>query len=210
MSEGATNPAPRRGRPAITDEKREEMTTRISEAARRLFQTEGYSTVSMRRIASEIGCSPMTLYKYYDAKIDILRTLWADVFDDLFNSLDEVSQSKRTPVEALVTLSTAYVNYWLNHSDAYRLVFVADGVTQPDVSVFLDNPDIIGRYNLFASAIADACADELSADILKVKLDALVCALHGVAHNAITISGYQWADSEKILRVIIAGVIANT
>jgi len=62
-----------RGRPAITTEQREEMRARIAGEAKRLFQTEGYSQVSMRRISKEIGCAPMTLYKYYEAKIDILR-----------------------------------------------------------------------------------------------------------------------------------------
>jgi len=209
MNEIKTPSTPRRGRPAITAEKREEMTTRISETARRLFQTEGYSTVSMRRIAGEIGCSPMTLYKYYDAKIDILRTLWADVFDELFSGLDSISGSEKLPAEALVCLSATYVDYWLNNREAYRLVFVADGVTQPDVSIFLDNPDIIARYNVFAAAIAKACADDLDADILKLKLDTLVCALHGIAHNAITISGYDWADSEDMLRIVVAGIIAR-
>ena len=97
----------------------------------------------------------------------------------------------------------------MNNSEAYRLVFVADGVTQPDVSIFLDNPDIIARYNLFASAIATACNEELGADTLKIKLDTLVCALHGIAHNAITISGYPWADSEDMVRVVITGVTSN-
>jgi len=57
-----------RGRPAITTEQREEMRARIAGEAKRLFQTEGYSQVSMRRISKEIGCAPMTLYKYYEAE----------------------------------------------------------------------------------------------------------------------------------------------
>lgn len=197
----------RRGRPAISAEKRESMENRISETARKLFHTEGYSTVSMRRIASEIGCSPMTLYKYYDAKIDILRTLWSDVFKELFTSLDQFVVNDADPVERLVLLSTAYVDYWLRNREEYRLVFMADGVTQSDVSVFVDNPEIIARYDVLASSILAACPKASDADALKVKLDALICTLHGIAHNVITISNYPWADRRKMIGLVVTGII---
>ena len=50
------------GRPMISDSKRARVRREIAEIAKRLFQEEGYAKISIRRIAGELGCSPMTLY----------------------------------------------------------------------------------------------------------------------------------------------------
>jgi len=157
--------ATRPGRPGISDKKKQQMREKIAASAKRLFQAEGYAHVSMRRIAKDVGCSPMTLYKYYDARIDILRTLWADVFRQVFDQLDALNFTDLAPREKLSLLATTYVYYWLNHTEQYRLVFMADGVTQPEVSIFVDNTEIVTRYQVFANAIMEA-HKEISPDML--------------------------------------------
>lgn len=194
------------GRPSISDAKRRQMREKIASSAHGLFRAEGYGQVSMRRIANDVGCSPMTLYKYYDAKIDILKTLWADVIGELFDQLEAVDANGLTPQARLTLLASTYVDYWLDHSEHYRLVFIADGVTQPDVGLFLDNPEIVARYQVFAVAISETIG-ELSADALKLKLDSLICLLHGIAHNLITISGYQWSAAHDLVAHTMRAII---
>lgn len=207
-----------RGRPAITDAKRQRMRNEIAGIAKRLFQDEGYAMISMRRIAGEIGCSPMTLYNYYDAKIDILRTLWSDVFSELFHQLEavlemgkaEASISRAGISEAgknkLQCLGSAYVQYWLDHTEYYRLVFIADGVTQPDVDIFVDSPELVRHISIFAQAISDSFSEGLESDELKPKLDAFLCFLNGIAHNLITVSGYPWSDPDKMVAMAVTAV----
>lgn len=198
----------RRGRPAVTAEKRAAMRARIAEAAKHLFQTEGYGQVSMRRIANEIGCAPMTLYKYYDAKIDILCTLWSDIFVRVFDHLEKSNPPGTEPAQRLKTLASTYVAYWLEHTDQYRLVFMADGVTQSDVSIFVDKPEIITHFEIFAAVIIECHDGSVEPDILKRKLDALICFLHGIAHNLITINGYPWTQADEIVAIAVDGVTA--
>lgn len=203
MSETTKNAAPTRGRPSISDAKRQRMRKDIADIAKRLFQNEGYATVSMRRIAGEIGCSPMTLYKYYDAKIDILRTLWSDVFDELFKQLETMQKTDKTELQFL---GATYVRYWLDHPEYYRLVFLADGVTQPDVSIFIDNPELVQRLGIFGEAISNACSSPTKPDALKEKLDTFLCFLNGIAHNIITISDYPWPEPNKMVRMAVSAV----
>ena len=77
-----------RGRPAQSERQIAEMRARITGCALRLFEEEGFAAVSMRRIATEAGCTVMTVYKYFERKIDILRELWAQVFEELFDVLE--------------------------------------------------------------------------------------------------------------------------
>lgn len=181
------------------------MQRRISEAAMGLFQQEGYAKISMRRIAKEIGCTPMTLYGYYDGKIDILKTLWGGVFDELFMVLKMIN-TDTDPELYLQNLCVAYVDFWMERPDSYRLVFMAEGVTQPDVSAFLDSPDSLARFELLLSAVQRLDGQAMQFD-LKAKTDFLISVLHGIAHNAITISGYEWASPEVQIRYAIKGIL---
>jgi hypothetical protein len=42
---------------------------------------------------------------------------------------------------------------------------------------------------------------DLSPDTLKLKLDGLICILHGIAHNLITISGYDWSAASDLVEI---------
>lgn len=73
--------------------------TRVSSLE--LFSQEGFAAVSMRRLAQESGCTPMTLYKYFKNKFEILGMLWADVLGDLFDRLDRLAATESDPVVRL-------------------------------------------------------------------------------------------------------------
>ncbi|MFQ3246924.1 MAG: AcrR family transcriptional regulator [Arenicella sp.] len=195
------------GRPPISDDKRREMREKIAASTQFLFQKEGYRQISMRRIAAEVGCSPMTLYKYYDAKIDILHTLWSDVFEIIFNRLDSLELANKSPREQLVFLGSAYVSYWLENPEHYRLVFMTEGVNQPDVSAFIANPKIVARYEVFLLAIANASPYELTHAELRQKLDAMMCFVNGIAHNLITISQHDWPPLDYLIDAAMRGVV---
>src|SRR5260370_27972470 len=51
---------------------------RIARAARRLLDKEGAESVTMRRVASAVGITPMALYRHYPNRDGLLNAL-ADV-----------------------------------------------------------------------------------------------------------------------------------
>lgn len=202
-------PAPKpakKGRPALTGDQVSDMRARIAQTAIRLFRTQGYSAVSMRRLAQELGCAPMTLYTYYDAKIDILRHIWELVFDELFTGLAKTAAARRTPAKRLTALSIAYVEYWLAHPDHYRMVFMSEGVSQPDVSVFIGSTDIVARYGILFNALAETLDLHEQDPALKKKADLLVCLLNGIAHNKITMNGYDWTQTKTLVKTAVEGM----
>jgi AcrR family transcriptional regulator len=196
-----------KGRPKLTDRQISKMRARIAGHAHRLFQSEGYASISMRRLASEVGCTPMTLYKYYENKTDILRDIWAHVFNELFDEIDRVAARKRNPVSKLNAIAQTYVAYWLNHTDHYRMVFMTEGISQPEVGIFVGNEEILARFSVFATALATASNGRFNQETLKVKVDLLVCVLNGTAHNVITISAYPWSAPDKIVDAAVASIM---
>jgi len=195
----------KRGRPEMSATQKAEMRSRISATARDLFKAEGFSKVSMRRIAKEIDCTPMALYRYYNSKIDLLRSLWGEVLSELFDLLDGLPTNSSSSTR-LLDLGTAYVGFWLDTPEYYRLVFMAEGVSQPDVSLFMDNPEIIAKYGIFIEAIQNANSLKLSDVELKLKSDFFLSTLPGIVHNHVTISGYLWSSPLDQIRLAVAAI----
>lgn len=180
------------------------MRARIAATAHTLFQTEGYRAISMRKLARHVGCTPMTLYKYYDNKTSILRVLWTQIFDTLFDELEHLTANESDPKQRLHIMARAYVKYWLDHADHYRMVFMVDGITQPDVSIFIGDTQILQRYAVLFTTLSQVIGED---NDLKLKTDVLMCSLHGIAHNLITISGYDWTCYEKLVDIALAGIL---
>lgn len=197
----------RRGRPPLSAAAIEEMRTRIADAARKLFKSEGYAAVSIRRLAQEVGVTPMTLYAYYDAKVDILRHLWAQIFDVVFDKVDAAAANARNPHARLRAASLAYVTYWLNHRDHYRMVFMTEGISQDEVGIFVKSATTAERFAVFMRALAVNLPANSRA--LKEKTDLLLCGLHGIAHCTITMSSYPWTRPEKLVDDLIDGLLEN-
>jgi AcrR family transcriptional regulator len=196
-----------RGRPPLSEEQVSQMRTKVAAAAQRLFREEGYESVSMRRLAAEVGCTPMSLYTYYDSKIAILRDLWADVFADLFAHVRRAKPAGRSAEALLFAKCRAYVRYWVSRPEEYRLVFMSAGVTQSDVSVFVDSSASAAHYAVFFAALA-ATTDRPEAEIA-AHAQALICGLNGICHNLITISGYPWLPAETLVRILVEGVVTS-
>lgn len=179
----------------------------IAAAARRVFLAEGYGSVSLRRLASEVGCTPMALYTYYDSKLDILRRLWAEVFDAAFAKVERASGQGATPALRLKAMARAYVRYWLDHPDHYRLVFMSSGVSQGDVTQFVEADAIASRYAVFATALGVCVGPEDKS--VATHAEALICGMIGVAHSRITVSGHPWSAADALVDVLVEGTLLS-
>jgi AcrR family transcriptional regulator len=194
-----------RGRPTLTKIELAQKQAAIANAARALFAAEGYGAVSIRNVAEAAGMSPMTLYRYFDAKIDVLRFLWSDVLNELFDSLEVIAKRERNEGKRLRKISIAYVRYWIDHPDHYRMIFMSEGISQPAVSVFVEQDEVIPRYALFSRCIEQATQPD-EGD-LPVMTELLISSLHGIAHNHVTISGYVWQDPEVLVDLFLRMLI---
>lgn len=163
----------------------------------------------MRRLAQEAGCTVMTLYRHFDAKIDILRQIWRNVFAELFDQLDARAEQEADPIERLNAVALGYVEFWLARRDRYFLVFMSSGVSQDDVSVFVADDDLLLRFNVLQeSLIAALNATGSEADPV-LRNQVLMCSLNGIAHNLITISAFPWADPEALVRQAVLGTLRD-
>lgn len=63
---------------------------RILEESRKLFYNLGYKKVTMDDISKNMGMSKKTLYKYFDSKYEIMKTIVHEVIDELGTGIDNI------------------------------------------------------------------------------------------------------------------------
>jgi AcrR family transcriptional regulator len=103
---------------------------RLCQMAERRFAEHGPDSVTMRQLAADLGCSPMTPYRYFKDKDEILGAVRAAAFDRFADALEEAFQEGRDldPTARSLAVGQAYVRFALAEPQAYRLMF---DLTQP-------------------------------------------------------------------------------
>ncbi len=137
---------------------REEMRTRILDAARELFALEGYDSVTLRRVADCIEYCPATIYKYFKDKEEMVRAL---VTQDIAALMDTFrpSMEKQTPLERLRSFGQAYIDMGLNQQNHYRLMFMTPLLPADDpMHQEKRNDPQTDSYGLFLSVVQE-CVD---------------------------------------------------
>jgi AcrR family transcriptional regulator len=96
---------------------------RLTEVASGLFAERGYEGVTLRAIAAELGCSPMTPYRYFRDKREIFSAVRTAAYERFARAQERALASATNPLERLVALGRSYVDFGIEQPDAYRLMF---------------------------------------------------------------------------------------
>ena len=96
----------------------------ILDEARALLVRDGYDRLSMRRIATAVGCSATSIYLHFDGKDALTHALIDEGMAGLYAALSEAHDA--APASAMARLdamSRAYVAYGLANPEYYEVMF---------------------------------------------------------------------------------------
>ena len=97
---------------------------RLCAVAQKRFARDGVEGVSMRQLADALGCSPMTPYRYFRNKDEILAAVRAAAFDRFATALEDATRTMGDDLRGGgAAMSEAYIRFALSDPDAYRLMF---------------------------------------------------------------------------------------
>jgi len=96
---------------------------RLCEAAERLFAERGPDAVTMRQLAAELGVSPMTPYRYFEDKDDILAAVRANGFNRFAEALEKAREGAVGARARGTAAGEAYVNFAMENPHSYKLMF---------------------------------------------------------------------------------------
>src|SRR5947207_14175361 len=95
---------------------------RLCEAAERLFAERGPDAVTMRPLAAELGVSPMTPYRYFRDKDDILAAVRTNGFNRFADALEAARAAAATPRAKGAAVGEAYLTFAFEHPHTYKLM----------------------------------------------------------------------------------------
>lgn len=110
---------------------------RLCEAAERLFAEHGPEAVTMRQLAADLGVSPMTPYRYFKDKDDILAAVRTNGFNRFSEALEAAFDSVEGGRAKGAAVGEAYLKFAFEHPATYKLMFDLD---QPNEETY---PDLV-------------------------------------------------------------------
>jgi AcrR family transcriptional regulator len=177
----------------------------ILREARGALIRRGYSSLSMRKLAEKVGCSPGTIYLYFRSKEHLVNCLVEDAFDKLLNVLDEAHDSEK-PVQSLRNKLRAYVNFGLRFPNHYHLAFVMRPTGRAVTTEGRPHPS----FDVLRDAVR-RCVDQkrFPGPDIETTSQVLWTAIHGVTSLLIVLPKFPWVDQEKLIDSVIDNAIAG-
>jgi len=178
---------------------------RLCDAAEHLFVVHGPEAVTIRQLASAIGVSPMTPYRYFKDKDAILAAVRARAFDRHAQALETAYHAPASgPVERAVTVSGAYLRFALEHPEAYKLMF---DITQPGAEAY---PDLVRAGERSRATMTRHIRDLTEAGLISGDPDLIGHMYWAAMHGPIMLqlSGMLGADftAERIVDGLTAAI----
>ena len=155
---------------------------RLCEAAERLFAEKGLDGVTMRQLAAELGVSPMTPYRYFRDKEDILAAVRAGGFNRFAEAL-EIAREK-TPGDARAksaAVGEAYLDFALQHPNTYKLMF---DLNQPHEA---DYPELVEAADRARATMTAYVEDLLAEGDLAGDPEQIGTMFWAAAHGAVVL-----------------------
>jgi len=94
-----------------------------------LFQKNGFAGVTLDDIASAIEFSKGTIYNHFGSKEEIYASILVEHLNILLSCLKEAARTGRDTLEKLRNSMKAYVRFYREHREYFKLLFFIDLVS---------------------------------------------------------------------------------
>jgi AcrR family transcriptional regulator len=106
-----------------SDHSRDEIRAMAIAAAAKHVETEGFQSLTARKVASNIGYTVGTLYHVFRNFDDLVIHMNAQTLDEMAALIQQNTRRLRNPEKRIRAMAEFYVKYATDHPDRWRLVF---------------------------------------------------------------------------------------
>lgn len=186
-----------------------ELRGHILECALDLYLQEGYSGLSMRKVGEKLGISATAIYRHYRNKEDLLNNVFGEAVK-IFGTYLFQALSGSTPEARYRKGGEAYLNFALEKSKYYEMIFMAPGQNGPD-----NLPDELRQKSMATfQFLVDRVQECMESGFLrKDDAHAVALCIWSHAHGLVSIylrgkwpvneAGFRdlyWSSHERLLR----------
>lgn len=187
---------------------KEEFRASILEAAWLQVLTEGWQSLSIRKIADAIEYSVPVIYSHFENKEAILLKFTIEGFQKLAEQLQNVKDKSFGPANQLEAIAHSYWDFAFDHKEYYQLMF---GLGIPACDRVNQVAEMKAMTMVMISTIKEAIAqsDKPEVDYF-LKFHTYLSILHGlVSIQMIEKEGKPGPDKKMILQDAISGFIQS-
>ena len=188
----------------LTDSEIDDFRDRLCEAATRIFAERGVDGFTMRELASALGVSAMTPYRYFKDKDAILAAVRARAFDRFSEDLEAGFAAPGDPVSRANGAGRAYIRFARENPHSYRLMF------DIAVSSERDYPDLARATERARAAMTRHIHPLIEAGLLTGNADIIGHVFWAMLHGALMLEFANKlpadCDLDRLLEVSFAAL----
>jgi AcrR family transcriptional regulator len=192
----APAPRPRRTRIEVERQRHQALALAIE-----VFGSEGIDALSIRRLADGLGVPPMSLYRHFSGKAELLRQVWDELLASSLRAALAAADRRSVPCQRPAAFVDGFIGYWLEHPESYLLVF-ATGNERLAVKHGLPpygQQQAVQEHFKAAALLIERCSprrvdDEVMAGLLEL----MFCRTFGLLHPVLYFPSYPWRDIDAM------------
>jgi AcrR family transcriptional regulator len=194
-------------KPPRSDQALEQIRESMIDAALAIIMEEGFTSLTMRRLATRMRMSAANLYNYFRSKDEIYLSIVIQGFRMLKKALDKAYRSSRSPARRARAMMEAYVRFGIENKAYYDIMFTRP---TPKYNDYVDTPyeKLSGIEMKISMDIAGLAMDALndlwnrSAPLSEEETVHHIVKIWSLLHGMVSLSnsniiGYVAHDMEK-------------
>ena len=95
----------------------------ILEISRHYVYTEGHASLSMRKIANEVGVTATSIYLHFKNKDDLIHTLIEESVDEMSQAIIESADQYNSTIDKFEAIIKTYAEFALSNAEKYQIIF---------------------------------------------------------------------------------------
>ena len=172
----------------------------VSAAVGEIARLGSIEAVSLRGVARAAGIDPMSIYRHFASKDELVWAVLDAEFAALVRALDEAEQQFDDPVDRLRSRCLGYLRFGMERHGEFLVLFGTEGRPTPTSGA----PEQLPGWPLFAAFVAgiERClATSRAAGNADAQRRAtlLWVALHGATVLRVSKKGFPWPPAEQLV-----------
>ena len=189
------------------EEKRQELRTRLINAAESLIEENGLRGLKARDITAKAGCALGALYNAVEDLDELITLVNSRSLSQLGKALHAAVPHNVSPEDTMQALAKGYVDYALNHTNLWSAIFNHRPMNGAEIPQWHQ-----AEYAVLIEEIIAPLAHmrpDLNPDELRIRAQTLFASVHGVVQLSIH-GRYVGTPSELLMQEVSALVDAMT
>lgn len=177
----------------------------ILHASLNIVKEEGWSALSMRKIADKIEYTAPIIYEYFNNKDAILQELTRMGYIKLAKEMEEAKSKFTDPAKQLEVMWLAYWNFAFANKELYQVMY---GVEMNCCALENSCPDITGPSNMLWDKIEEIVpAEKRTEDYIDTKYYTFWSVVHGLISINLTRQVSSDDINRQVLKDALEGII---